>query len=147
MTRLYKVAANLHRKGFNKLAQSVIDLAKKRRDRDRIKDENKAVMKDMKSEDRLRAIQEQHQLDRPLLQDPEASSELSHPTERGPAERRFEVEVVYPSFNDDGTPYFDENSVQEGLVMTAPELEDHKQQAEKGFLKILSEKPLIPRSD
>lgn len=141
MIRLYKVAANLKRKGFDKLAQNVIDLAKKRR----IKDENARVLKDMKDEDRLSSIEEQHKLDKPSLQNPGQTSEFAYPT-NAPTGKRYAVQVQYPSFNESGAPYFDKDSVSEYLTMTEDDLLNYQEQEKQGGVKITSVKPLLPKS-
>ena len=143
---LYKIAANLNLKGFTKAAQSVIDLAKKRREYDRVKNENERVLKDMRDEDRLNSIEEQHKLDKPSLQDPESSSEFAYPslTETG---KKYAVQVQYPSWDESGTPYFDEDSVSEYLTMTEDDLLNYQEQEKQGGVKITSVKPLLPRSE
>lgn len=62
-----------------------------------------------------------------------------------PAEsRRYKVNVSYPNFSELGTPYFDETCITEDLTMTLEELEHHRFQEKKGFLKINSVEPIFP---
>lgn len=60
--------------------------------------------------------------------------------------RRYEVRIQYPSFDETNQPYFPSNGVIKTLSVAMNELEQFREQQKKGFLKILEEKPLIPRS-
>jgi hypothetical protein len=144
MTNLYKIASSLKLKGFNKAAQKVLDLAQKRKERDRAKDENQRVIRDMKEQDRLRSIQEQHQSDKALLQDPEATSETFPPSTT--IGRKYAVQIQYPSWDENGAPYFDDHSVSEYLTMTEDDLLNYQKQEQQGGVKITSVKPLLPKS-
>ena len=59
--------------------------------------------------------------------------------------RRYHVDISWPEFSDDGKPFFGPESFRETLSMNAVELEDYKRQAEKGYMKINSIKPSIPK--
>ena len=58
----------------------------------------------------------------------------------------YKVVVTYPNFSEDGEPYFDDTCVKEELTLTMDDLKKHKWQEEKGFLKIISIQPIIPRA-
>lgn len=140
MIGLYKVAANLRLRGLNKLAQNVLDFAKKRREQDLIKEKNKRILDEMKNEDKMKSIFDQHQQDKPDLQ-----PELSYPTGNSSG-KRYEVNVSYPSFDEKGAAYFDNDSVNEYLTMTEDELLSHQEQEKQGYIKINDVKPLLPKS-
>ncbi len=141
MKHLYKIAANLKLKGFDKLAGDVIDLLQKRKDKDKRTEHNQAILDDMNEEDRMYGLLGEHDQDKRNFQ--MTTPELSYPgSENG--SRRFEVKVSYPSFDDQGAPYFGEDSVTETLSMTEEELESHRQQEQQGYIKIHSAEPSIP---
>jgi hypothetical protein len=60
--------------------------------------------------------------------------------------RRYQVRIQYPSFDETNQPYFPKNGVTKTLSVSVHELDQFREQQKKGFLKILEEKPLIPRS-
>ena len=144
MINLHKVALSLRLKGFNKAAQKVLDLAQKRRERDRTKNENQSVIRDMKEQDRLRSIEDQHRSDKSLLKDPEATSETFPPSTT--IGRKYAVQIQYPSWDENGAPYFDDDSVSEYLTMTEDDLLNYQKQEQQGGVKITSVKPLLPKS-
>jgi hypothetical protein len=121
MTNLYRIAANLKLKGLSRAAQKVLDLAEKRKER----------------EERDRILEEQHQSDWAGI------AELASPV----VGRKYTVQVQYPSWDESGAPYFDENSVSEYLTMTEDDLLNYQEQEQQGGIKITSVKPLLPRSN
>lgn len=144
---LYKLAFNLKQKGLEKVSQKVLDLASKRRDLDLRKKHNQKILDRLRQEDKLYSIEQQHQEDIAQLQSKTPSSELGLDVDdqRQPS-RRYEVQVRYPSFDQNGKPYFDSSSVEEFLILTEQELEQHKQQQQKGYLQIKEVRKLLPKS-
>lgn len=143
MKNLLKIASNLSTKGYTKLAQQVIDLLERKKKLNKRKDHNQRILDQIKEEDRLEEIYRQHQ---EALEEGggELKSELYPEFEAAPNERRFAVTVMYPNFDDKGAPYFDETSITETLSMTKAELDHHKWQQEKGYLKIVDVDSDIP---
>ena len=123
MKRLYALALKLNSKGLHKQAQKVLDLTKKREQQNEIKNHNKDVLDNIKSEDRMQSILDQHQKDRPYVRFPEEDSRVVYP-DAGAQGRRYKVHVSYPSFDDAGAPFFNEDSVNETLSVTKDELEN-----------------------
>jgi len=135
-----KLVKALYEQGQYRLAQKVLDLADSRQMR------NKEILKKMKEEDKWKSIAEQHRVDRPTLYSEEPSSLLLPEGAPSPS-RRVEVEVLYPSFDDKGAPFFDEEEgIQETLIVASSELAELENEEEMGYLKILSTKKLYPKS-
>ena len=79
MKRLYALALKLNSRGLHKQAQKVLDLTKKREQRNEIKNHNKGILDNMKNEDRMQSILEQHQGDKPYIRFPEEDSKVVYP--------------------------------------------------------------------
>lgn len=142
--KLLGAILNLVKQGNYKLAADLIDF-KKRQEQGR-KDNNKRVMDQMKTEDRLLSILEQSKQDREQdLLRPE-QHELTYPERMGTPGRRYTVEVQYPSFDDNGAAYFDDDCLSEALSVTEEELKSLKKEEESGYLKIESIKAKLPKA-
>lgn len=66
--------------------------------------------------------------------------------EVSPPSRRYEVNISYPNFDQQGRPYFDQTSINETLSMTADELKAHKLKEQQGLLKINDVRSDIPNA-
>lgn len=148
MKSLYRYAKRLYIQGKYKLAGDVIDLFGRRPKHDPAKERalrNRDILDQMKSEDRMQSIQDQHKVDR-LSMDPENLA-LTYPErgDKGVPGRRYEVEVLYPSFDEQGAPFFEEDGVEESLSVTQEELEGLQQEEEQGYIKILNVKSKLPK--
>jgi len=133
MSKLTKIALRLVSKGLYQYADQVLDLSKKLQ---RQKDNNK-IIKEIKEEDR---IYNQHAKDKKDL-----TPEFAYPTNEF-RNNHYRVEVLYPSFDEEGAPYFDREGVSETLTMNEEDLANYKQQAEKGLVKLISTRPMLPKS-
>ena len=143
-TKLLKLAKQLYSIRQYKLAERVFDLTNTRkwRNRDLLED----IRKEEKEQQKWKAIEEQHRLDRPELYSTEPS-EFSYPEGEGDPSRRYEVRVLYPSFDEEGAPFFDEEEgVIESITVVATELEALTTEEKSGYLKILSKEPLYPKA-
>lgn len=143
MKILYKIAASLRSKRQYKLAQQVIDLLQRKKQKDQTKQHNDQVLQDVRKEDVFQDILTQHQQNKRNFE--MAGTDIAVPSD-SPEERRFEVTVSYPNFDEQGAPYFDDTSVRETLSMTQDELDNHKWQEQQGYMKIHSVQADIPRS-
>jgi hypothetical protein len=141
---ILKVALNLIKQGKYKLATEVIDLNKRRKQLDRIKEENKRIIDEMKREKKLESIYQQHEKED---LSPE-SLELTYPNPKiqDKSKSRYIVEVRYPNFDNEGDPYFDDSSVSETLSVTEEELDGLKQEHELGYLELKSIKTKLSKA-
>lgn len=134
--KLIKIALKLKSKGLDKIADQVLNLNKKLQ---RQKD-NERILKEKKEQDRLSAIYEQHDKD-------DLKPEFAYPSDMySVTQKRYQVSVAYPSFDEEGSPYFDNECVTEKLTMTEKDLENYKRQEQMGQVKLLSVRPILPKS-
>lgn len=140
---LYKVAERLEKKNLKKLAQKVVDLAKRLEQKKRQEELAKETKESLRLEDILR----QHEKDKPYLRFPEEGAQTFLPEEPSkPYKGRWEVHLQYPSFDNEGAPYFDSSSVSDFVTVSEDQLKDLEKEERMGYLKILSKRFLLPKS-
>jgi hypothetical protein len=146
MKRTYQYIKRLYSQGRFKLAGDVIDLFSRKpksKDKESRQEHNQRVLDEMKQEDRMQSIRDQHKTDR-LLMSPESLA-LTYP-EAGAPGRRYEVHVLYPSFDEDGAPFFEEGEgVEESLSVTEEELKGLQEEEEHGYIRILKVDAKLPK--
>lgn len=142
MRSLYRYAKKLYTQGKYKLAGDVVDMLSRRlKDpRKQREEHNRRVLEEMKQEDaetkeqgRMQSIMEQHMADPPPS---EEELQARSPKER--LQKVYEARVLYPSFDEEGAKFFDEeDGVMESLSLTREELEALQQEDQDGYIRIL----------
>lgn len=145
MKSLYRYAKKLYAQGKYKLAGDIVDmLSRKPKDQRKQREEhNRRVLDQMKKEDkdesRMQSIMEQHMADPPPSE--EELSRLSPSRGR----KLYEAQVLYPSFDDEGAKFFDEEEgVVESVSLTEDELQGLLKEADEGYIKILKVEESTP---